>query len=226
MTILEYASAGAQNPVSARGEQGLPASLAGWRQAMEQAQARDWLDGRDLTPGDERQGRADPYAARTLVAPAGPARPADTAGQAGERRDMPAALRPEGDPTVPARIADGRGDVELRPTYAGGPGVAATPLSTRPGAVSPTFAEPATAAGWAGAAQARRPRKRSVHAQHDEQGVSVWIRDAAMNSLQARHLAMAIAESMQGGARDLASLYLNGRPLPGGPDSPSTATPE
>ena len=44
MTILEYASAGAQNPVSARGEQGLPASLAGWRQAMEQARTT-WYGG-------------------------------------------------------------------------------------------------------------------------------------------------------------------------------------
>ncbi|WZB63211.1 hypothetical protein WJ970_09475 [Achromobacter xylosoxidans] len=127
---------------------------------------------------------------------------------------------------MPARIADGRGDVELRHDLRWRTGHYRNAAVHAPGAVSPTFAEPATAAGWAGAAQARRPRKRSVHAQHDEQGVSVWIRDAAMNSLQARHLAMAIAESMQGGARDLASLYLNHRPLPGGPDSPSTATPE
>lgn len=226
MTVPEYASAGAQSPVSARGDRGLPASQEGWRQAMEQAQARDWLGGRNLTPGGERQGSADPCTARPSVAPAEPARPADTAGQAGAWRDTPAALRQGIESAAPARIAGGRGDIEVRPAYAGGPGIDATPVSARPRAVSPISAEPAAAAGWAGAAQARRPRKQSVHAQHDEQGVSVWIRDTAMNSLQARHLAMAIAEGMQGGARDLASLYLNGRPLLGGPDSPSTATPE
>ncbi|QVQ26148.1 hypothetical protein [Achromobacter deleyi] len=58
-----------------------------------------------------------------------------------------------------------------------------------------------------------RPRKQSLHIEPGEQGVSVWVRDTAMNSQQANHLATAIAASLGGGTQRLAALYLNGRPL-------------
>lgn len=58
-----------------------------------------------------------------------------------------------------------------------------------------------------------RARKQSIHAESGEQGVSVWIRDASLNSRQASHLAAAIAASLSSGRQDVASLYLNGRPV-------------
>ncbi|WZB76132.1 hypothetical protein WJ972_09775 [Achromobacter insuavis] len=69
--------------------------------------------------------------------------------------------------------------------------------------------------------RAARPRKQSIHSELDERGVSVWIRDASLNSHEAMHLAAAMASAASFGRQDLVALYLNGHPVADGSESSS-----
>lgn len=197
-----------------------------WRQAVEQAQARSWLRDRTPAAGQER-------------APAGsgpsapPARPgAERAGQtdapfSGPQDEAPAspsASAEIGPPTAVARLTMGAGAVAqmgLPAPLAALPQPAAT--STR---LQGNSALPAATAGQGEVLRSARARKQSIHAESGEQGVSVWIRDASLNSREASHLAAAIAASLSSGRQDVASLYLNGRPVVDGSQLSSSKSSE
>ncbi|WP_183004826.1 hypothetical protein [Achromobacter sp. UMC71] len=184
-----------------------------WRQAVEQAQAQSWLRDRSL---GARQERVPPGPGESAT----PARPA--AGRAeqtgtpftGPLDEAPAPLSApgaHGAPIAAARLTSGAGaaaQAVLPIPLACMPPLAAA--STNPRGVA---ALPAAMAGQGEVLRSARTRKQSIHAECGEQGVSVWIRDASLNSREASHLAAAIASSLLSGRQDVASLYLNGRPV-------------
>lgn len=185
-----------------------------WRQAVEQAQARSWLRDRTLAAG---QGRAQSGPGVS----ASPARPAAAGtlrtGQsfASSQENAPAAVTVPG-ADLTSMQAD-RQTVGATPVAHADlplpvvPSPAAAPANPRGTAALPV----AAAAQWE-ALRGNRVRKQSIHVESGEQGVSVWIRDASLNSREASHLAVAIAASLSSGRQDVASLYLNGRPLADG----------
>jgi len=189
-------------------------SAGDWRQAVEQAQARSWLQGRNVSPGpkvhpDAAPSRSDPSAQ------AGALRPNQAGASSGlERGEAPT------ESASPTAV--------LKPTTPSGLAVLEnTPMQMPPALpmAGVTLSRPVTdtpqgSAGLQAAAvsqgeilRAVRARKQSIHAESGEQGVSVWIRDASLNSRQASHLAAAIASALASGRQDVASLYLNGRPI-------------
>lgn len=194
-----------------------PGSSADWRQAVEQAQAKSWLQDRNLTPG--QQGRPDAaQRGPDSSAQAGAPRPSQTGtppglqqGEASTESTSPAAFSPPTTATGPA--VRGGTPTHMAPALP----MAAVPVS-RPAAdaAQGSPALPAAAAGQGEILRAARARKQSIHAESGEQGVSVWIRDTSLNSRQASHLAAAIASALSSGRQDIASLYLNGRPIADG----------
>ena len=184
-----------------------------WRQAVEQAQARSWLRDRTPAAGQERA----PSGSGPSAAPVRPG--AERTGQS----NAPFSGPQDEAPASPGALGDG-GPVTaaVRPTMGAGAAaqmglplpLAALPqpaaTSTRP---QGNAALPAATAGQGEVLRSARARKQSIHAESGEQGVSVWIRDASLNSRQASHLAAAIAASLSSERQDVASLYLNGRPV-------------
>lgn len=200
--------------VSAVGTRGArPGGDSGdWRQAVEQAQARSWLRDRTLAAGQE-QGQPG---SRVSVSPA--ASLADRAVHAAAPfADPPDPVRdavnvPGADPLPPPALHQvmgaGAGETALP-----APWVAVASLAAAPANPQGCAALPAAAAGQGEVLRSARARKQSIHTESAEHGVSIWIRDASLNSREARHLAAAIASSLSSGRQDVASLYLNGRPV-------------
>lgn len=189
-------------------------SAAGdWRQAVEHAQARSWLADRNTENGQGPQ--PDPGQPPASEKESGSAvrtqpRPAQDihAQQAREpARQEAAAIRGSGgEASTPWQIPSLVQGPIGTPTLAVAPIASSRLPMTHSSSQAAVLTQVASIAGV-------RPRKQSLHVETGEQGVSVWVRDTAMNSQQANHLATAIAASLGGGSQRLAALYLNGRPL-------------
>lgn len=217
MTNLEAlltGTAGASSSVAAGGRR----AGGDWRQAVEQAQAEAWLRDRNLAPGP-----GHPPAATQDDAPA----PAS--------RQMP---EPDAVPVLPTVVAatpvspaaghvrDSMPPIAQASVVVRGPAAAfaATPAPRLPASANALASAGSAAAqsaviGQGEAFRAARVRKQSIHSEIDERGVSVWIRDASLNSHEAMHLAAAMAAAASSGRQGLISLYLNGRPVAGGLES-------
>lgn len=194
------------------------ASLGDWRQAVEHAQAKSWLGERNIDLGSQAaaDGAGATFASKAAALPPGPLPERQTQRQT-QRRSQPVMAN-----------ASSAGGSARDPRHA----ATASPMSS-PGITPVAMATPSTQAGAAIARGTRppaaspnaayvlgvRPRKRSLHIETGELGVSVWLRDAALNNQQANHLAAAIIANLGDGARKLASLYLNGHML--SEDTPS-----
>lgn len=187
---------------------------ADWRQAVEQAQARSWL--RDRTPmvgqGRPQPGRGESAPLEKPTTDRGVQTGVPSADLSDKALD--AVIGPGADlaPTGPARQAAGVGPA----AHAGLPLPVVQRLASAPANPPGNAALPAAAAVQGEALRGTRARKQSIHVESGEQGVSVWIRDASLNSREASHLAAAIAASLSSGRQDVASLYLNGHPVADG----------
>lgn len=203
---------GAGASVAAAGAVRPGGGSGGWRQAVEQAQARAWLRDRTLAAGHGREQPGSGLPASSAAPLAGPAiqTAVPFAGPRNGTLETPRIPGTDVSPTVAPRPP-----MNAAPAEAGlpVPWTAVAPPATAPVDPRGPVAFPAAAAGQGEVLRSARARKQSIHAESGEQGVSVWIRDVSLNSREARHLAAAIAASLGSGRRDIASLYLNGRPM-------------
>lgn len=184
-----------------------------WRQAVEQAQAKSWLGNRNV---DTRRGSLP----TGEVSSAGVAVPASPRAASLFETEFPSLTERRSD----AIAGQSREDAQASPQSGTQMSQAQRSITPSVGIVSRVVpsaflnahaVEPLMTTAALAFAPGVRPRKQSLHVETGEQGVSVWLRDTALNSQQANHLAAAIVANIEGGGRSLAALYLNGRALVG-----------
>ena len=215
MTAFDALMPSAQGPATVGANSGRRTASGDWRQAVEHAQLRSWLEGRNTESGPGPQpGLIDQ-------------RIADLKG----RRDVPAPIVGQHDRGQNSRHSSRQADVgSVGPApeaIRALPAPARIPLPVTTASVAVSLATPTSASrtssahGFDQAAVLTqlastlgvRTRKQSVHIERGEQGVSVWVRDTRINSQQVNHLAASIAASLGDGSQRLAALYLNGLPV-------------
>lgn len=212
-------SGGGVDGFRAGGRAGAGGAAGDWRQAVEQAQAKSWLGNRNVdagrTPSPRSEapskGMAAAVSSRPMAAP-----DCNTVSEYGRRSEVLAERSLYGVDTTsheaPAPLAQRHAAMSVailaRSNQAASSGIFTAPRPVAPAALA--------------YAQGARPRKQSLHVESGEQGLSVWLRDAALNSRQANHIAAAIVANLEGADQPLAALYLNGRAVVNGPASVSS----
>jgi len=219
MTAFDALMPGALDAAPAGRRSGAGAGTGDWRQAVEQAQAKSWLGDRnvDAGSGGASPGRGD--AAPTRDAATLPSRHAWIVEGAAPRLEGRSAER-----VSPLRRDEPAPHLATRSVQAPlamPQSVAASTQVVQATRAVPDATAQSVASNYAAYALAARPRKQSLHVETGEQGISVWLRDTALNSQQANHLAAAIISNLEGGGQQLAALYLNGRAVTDGPASAS-----
>lgn len=229
MTAFDALMPSAQGTALGGAGSGRRATSGDWRQAVEHAQLRSWLEGRNSEIGaGPRPGSIDP-------------RIVDLKG----RRDVPTPNAAQSDRAQISRNSSHHSDIgHVGPVPEA---IRALPIPacilhsvttasvavslTTSTAVSRNFAghgfDQAAVLAQLASTLRVRTRKQSVHIERGEQGVSVWVRDTRMNSQQVNHLAASIAASLADGSQRLAALYLNGLPVASSrtPNTHSLSTP-
>lgn len=202
------------NGSPAGGRAGARGAAGDWRQAVEQAQAKSWLGNRNVdagrSPSPHSEAPSKDVAVSSATRHATPA-DRDVVSARGPRSEVWAGQPSEGVNTPPpATYAPLAQRSTLPPVAISARITPAAPLEV--GAVERPVAPAALAY-----VQGVRPRKQSVHVETGEQGISVWLRDAALNRQQANHVAAAIVANLEAGGQSLVALYLNGRAVVDGP---------
>lgn len=203
----------------AGGRSGAGGAAGDWRQAVEQAQAKSWLGNRNVaaerTPSPRSEAPSKGMAAAFSSRPMGPP-DRDVVSEYDRRSGVLAERCLEGVGTTlhetPAPLAHRHAAMSVailaRANQAASSGILTARRPVAPAALA--------------YAQGARPRKQSLHIESGEQGLSVWLRDAALNSQQANHVAAAIVANLEGVDQPLAALYLNGQAVVNGPASVSS----
>lgn len=209
MTAFDVLMAGATAPTSTAGASSSRGRAGDWRQAVEQAQAKSWLGNRGVDmyqqPTTDDQGRGAPrdggaehspppsYEYKTTSASGSPLSKEHV-----QSARLPFTPRRAGTPTFPTSYV-----VAMPPAgTVGGVAFEEPPVvGVQEELNTPTAPRYTTGA---------RPRKQGMHMEAGKNGLSIWVRDATLNSLQAKHLAAAIVASLGGEDDRVAALYLNG----------------
>lgn len=212
MTAFDALMPGARETYLASGSSGGRGAAGDWRQAVEHAQARSWLEGRNTESGQGPQADLNlPRFAGQGIRGAG----AEPSSQQSVRARQTAEPTRQGDVAARGSAVEASKPLEFAARMQ-------VSVATLAPVVAPSVSRAPSAAHYADQAamltqmpntRGLRPRKQSVHAESGEQGVLVWVRDASMNSQQANHLAAVIAASLGDGTQRLSALYLNGQSL-------------
>lgn len=209
MTVFDALVLGAPDSSRTGGHRGISTDAGDWRRAVEYAQAKAWLGDRNVATGIGARledGRAA-FAERNVSAQKGFSQPI------GWNAPLPP---PKNEAGTGRSVGTSLTQQHVAPSPLPESQVIPASLPLQPVPARPEMAcrvEPPGAVSRTVYALAVRPRKQSLHVETGEQGVSVWVRDAAMNSQQANHLAAAIVANIGNGEHHLAALYLNGRTL-------------
>jgi len=212
MTAFDALMPGGSGTSQAGAGAGRGGASGDWRQAVEHAQTRSWLQGRNtesgVGPQPDQGGLRNPGKASSDAAPATSHEQTIASQHPRESGRQDSVLVRAGAGDAPnARQVPARTSASVAT-----PGFLSAPSA--PTRQSPTrYAEQAVVLTQLASTYGVRPRKQSVHIESGEQGIFVWVRDASLNSQQANHLAAAIAANLGDGAQRLAALYLNGQSL-------------
>ncbi|MDR6602108.1 hypothetical protein J2732_003100 [Achromobacter deleyi] len=212
-------SSGAQGSTAGSRRTGAGGGAGDWRQAVEQAQAKSWLGNRNVDAGriPTPRGQAPSTAegVPSLVRQT-PSAGTHTSWLPGPRSNASAGGISEGVKVQPP-------EMYLPPTQrlTASPGVA-LPRPALAASMNADTTELPPAPPPLAYAMGIRPRKQSLHVETGEQGISVWLRDTALNGRQAHHVAAAVIAHLEEAGQPLAALYLNGRALVDGPAAVSS----